>query len=169
MHINKQYISFAQKSFKNMAVDTKAILRKGTTIEQIEQAISAKYTEVEVIASSADFMRITLKDTQDHRVMWVSFSNSCERENGIAGVWISLGCWGNSVEIAKYLCETFGGYIDENDCDNEGFYPINYHLYAQGSESTKADEFRNKVIQQIGYDKLKAVMALFEEYKDLSN
>jgi hypothetical protein len=29
-----------------MGVDTKAILRKGTTIEQIEKAISEIYTEV---------------------------------------------------------------------------------------------------------------------------
>lgn len=35
-----------------MGVNTNAIIRKGTTIEQIEKAISNKYTEVEVIAPS---------------------------------------------------------------------------------------------------------------------
>ena len=151
-----------------MGVDTKAILRKGTTIEQIEKAISDKYTEVEVMATMPDFMYVTFKDGADQRQLAVSFTNSCERDDGIAGVWTSLGKWGNSVEIAKYLCKTFGGYIDENDCDDEGFYPINFHLYSQGREFTKLDEFRHKVIKEVGYDKLKIVMSLLDEYSDVS-
>jgi len=149
-----------------MGVDTKAILRKGTTIEQIEKAISEKYTDVEVMATMPDFMYVTFKDGADQRQLAVSFTNSCERDNNIAGVWTSLGKSGNSVEIARYLCETFGGYIDENDCDDEGFYPINFHLYSQGEEFTKLDEFRHKVIKEVGYDKLKSVMRLLDEYSN---
>lgn len=37
---------------------------------------------------------------------------------------ISLGCWGNSIEIIKDIVAHFGGWIDENDCDDEEFYPI---------------------------------------------
>jgi hypothetical protein len=150
-----------------MGVDTKAIIRKGTTIEQIEKAISDKYTEVEVKATMPDFMYVTFKDGADQRQLDVSFTNSCERENNIAGVWISLGKWGNSIEIARYLCETFGGYLDESDCDDEGFYPINFHLYSQGNEFTKLDEFRHKVITEVGYDKLNAVIKLLDEYSEV--
>lgn len=152
-----------------MGVDTKAILRKGITIEQIEKAISAKYTDIKVIASSPDFMYVIFKDGEDQRSLAVSFTDSCERDYGISGVWTSLGKWGNSVEIAKYLCETFGGYIDEDDCDEEGFYPINFHLYLQGSEFTKLDEFRHKVIKEVGYDKLKVVMSLLDDYFNLNS
>ena len=152
-----------------MGVDTKAILRKGTTIEQIEKAISDKYTEVEVRATMPDFMYITFKDETDQRSLTVSFTNSCERDNGIAGVWCSLGMWGNSVEIARYLCETFGGYLDENDCDDEGFYPINFHLYSQGQEFTEMDLFTNKVISVLGYDKLMPALNLFEEFCKIKN
>jgi hypothetical protein len=150
-----------------MGVDTRAILRKGTTIEQIEKAISEKYTEVQVRATMPDFMYVSFKDGADQRQLAVSFTDSCERDDGIAGVWVSIGMWGNSVEIVRYLCETFGGYIDENDCDDEGFYPINYHLYSQGTEFTKLDELRHKIIQKIGYDKLQVVLDLFNEYKSL--
>lgn len=150
-----------------MGVDTKAILRKGTTMEQIKKAISDKYTEVEVMATMLDFMYVTFKDGADQRRLAVSFTNSCERDNGIAGVWISLGMWGNSVEIARYLCETFGGYLDENDCDDDGFYPINFHLYSQGTEFTKLEKFRHKVIMEVGYDKLNAVMKLLNEYSEV--
>lgn len=37
---------------------------------------------------------------------------------------LSLGCWGNSVEILKGICEEFGGWLDENDCDENDFYRI---------------------------------------------
>jgi len=152
-----------------MGVDIKAILRKGTTIEKIEKAISEKYTDVEVKPTSMlDFMYVIFKDGADQRQLAVSFTNSCERENNIAGVWTSLGKWGNSIKIARYLCETFGGYLDENDCDDEGLYPINFHLYSQGKEFTKLDKFRHKVIKEVGYDKLKAVMKLLDEYTDTS-
>lgn len=46
-----------------MGVDTKAILRKGTTIEQIEKAISDKYAAVEVSATRPDFIKRSVKPT----------------------------------------------------------------------------------------------------------
>ena len=152
-----------------MGVDTKAILRKGITIERIEKAISLKYTNVEVRTTHAHyFMYVYFKDGLDQRQMAVFFDNACERENNIAGVLISLGRWGNSVEIARYLCEYFGGYIDESDCDDEGYYPINFHLYSQGTEFTKLDDFRHKVIKEVGYEKLNSVMKLLEEYVEVT-
>ena len=39
--------------------------------------------------------------------------------------YLSLGCYGDSVEIIKELVAYFGGgWIDENDCDDEEYYPI---------------------------------------------
>jgi hypothetical protein len=37
---------------------------------------------------------------------------------------ISLGCWGNSVQIIKDIVREFGGWIDENDCDDISYYLI---------------------------------------------
>lgn len=150
-----------------MATDSKAILRKGVTIDQIVKAISDKYTDVNVHASSTDFMYVTFKDGQDQRQLAVSFSDSCFSDYGIHGVWCSLGMWGNSVEIIRYLCESFGGYIDENDCDDIGFYPINFHLYEKGTEFSQMDVFTHKVIAELGYDNLKKTLKLFEEFKQI--
>ena len=30
---------------------------------------------------------------------------------------IGLGCWGNSVEIIETIVSAFGGWVDDNDCD----------------------------------------------------
>ncbi len=147
-----------------MGVDTRAIIRKGTTIEQVKNAIEVKYGSCEIHSRRPEFMSVTFQDGADKRTMFVSFTDSCERDYGIAGVWLSLGKWGNSVEILRYLCETFGGYLDEDDCDEEGFYPINFELYQQGKEFTNHDLFINEVISELGYDNLKIAMELFEKY-----
>ena len=39
--------------------------------------------------------------------------------------YLSLGCWGSSVEIIRELVAHFGGgWLDENDCDDKEYYPI---------------------------------------------
>lgn len=39
--------------------------------------------------------------------------------------YLSLGCWGSSVEIIKEIVAHFGGgWIDENDCDDKEYYPV---------------------------------------------
>lgn len=38
--------------------------------------------------------------------------------------YISLGCWGHSVDIMKAIVSNFGGWLDENDCDDVVFYEI---------------------------------------------
>lgn len=37
---------------------------------------------------------------------------------------LSLSCYGNAIEIMKLICEHFGGWIDENDCDDIDPYYI---------------------------------------------
>lgn len=39
--------------------------------------------------------------------------------------YISLRCDDDAIEIIKMIVSHFGGWIDENDCDNEEYYPIN--------------------------------------------
>lgn len=38
--------------------------------------------------------------------------------------YLSLGCGGSSVEIMKKIVEHFGGWFDENDCDDKEYYYI---------------------------------------------
>ncbi len=149
-----------------MGVDTKAIIRKGTTVEQIVQFISSKYGDVEVReAGQLTSFMLNFKDGEDKRTLWVFLHGS--PESNIEGVALNFGYWGNSVEIMRGICEHFGGYLDENDCDADGYYPINFHLYQQGEDFTPLDEFRHEVIQKMGFDKLKVAMELFEKFKTI--
>jgi hypothetical protein len=152
-----------------MSTDTKAIIRKGVSLEEIKTALEKKYTEVEVNnGGSSEMFRITFKDNDVQRMIWVFYSGSCVRDCGIDGVWLSLGLWGNSIEIMRYLCEEFGGYIDENDCDDEGFEPVNIELYENGEDFTPMDKFRNKIISELGYKNLNKALNLFEEFKTIA-
>lgn len=152
-----------------MGVDTKAIIRKGVKIEDIEKAMSSKYKNVRVEKTlMQQYFYILFEDGEDKRNMAISYNGSCKEDNGIDGIWCSLGMWGNSVETMRYLCETFGGYIDENDCDDKGFYPINFHLYEQGEEFTPLDVFTNKIISELGYENLEKTLKLFNEFKTLA-
>jgi hypothetical protein len=38
--------------------------------------------------------------------------------------YLSMSCLGKSKEIMKTIVSHFGGWIDENDCDSEPYYPI---------------------------------------------
>jgi len=38
--------------------------------------------------------------------------------------YLSMSCFGNSKEIMKAIVSQFGGWIDEDDCDDEPYYPI---------------------------------------------
>lgn len=80
---------------------------------------------------------IHFKDGEDTRTLFYSYNNMNSYENiefyaqnGLEEMvksettCISLGCWGNSVDIIKSIVTEFGGWIDENDCDDKEYYPI---------------------------------------------
>lgn len=39
-------------------------------------------------------------------------------------IFLDLDFWGHSIEIMRALISHFGGWLDENDCDNEDAYYI---------------------------------------------
>ena len=115
-----------------MGVDTKAILRKETTLEQIVERIEAKYGKVEVEPAPHDktFFNLYFKEpcptpgSATHRGMAVFFGNCAKHDYNIDGVLLSLSHWGSSVEIMKWLLDEFGGFLDEQDCDDKDFYEV---------------------------------------------
>ena len=151
-----------------MGVNTKAIIRQGTSVTQIKESLERKYSEVEIRATHTDsFFALTFKDGGDNRQMFVHLDGA-ESDFGIKGTYLSLGFWGNSVQIMNHLLSDFGGYLMENDWDNEEFVPVNIEAYQQGEAFTQMDLFRNKVISELGYDTLDKAMKLFEEFKNIT-
>ena len=152
-----------------MGVNTKAILRKGTTLEQIYEKLSGKYDEVNIESTSLDyFFIITFKDELDYRRMSVFFGNTAAYDYQIDGVLCDLNLWGNSVEIMNLLLEEFGGYILKNDSSDDEWTPINLEKFEQAGELSQQELFKMKIIQSLGYSNLNKTMKLFEEFSSLT-
>jgi len=151
-----------------MGVNTKAILRKDTTLEQIYLKLKDKYSDVQIHNTSAsDFFIITFQDGLDNRRLSVFFNDYAKNDYGLEGTLCDLNLWGNSIEIMKYLLDEFGGYLDENDCDEDDFYPVNLDSYKKGSELSAEESFKLKIIQKLGYKNLNAALELFKEYSSI--
>jgi hypothetical protein len=90
-----------------------------------------------------------------------------ERDYGINGILLSLGCWGNSVEIMMHFLEEFGGFIDEDDCDDIDFQAVNIHKLEDAREYTPKEKFKQKLIFEFGAANVDNILKLCEEYKDL--
>ena len=153
-----------------MGVNTKAIIRKGTTLAEIKESLEQNYGEVKIHNTHENyFFNLVFNDsnTGNIRSLSVFFSNLAKSDYGIDGVLLSLGCFSDSVGIMKQLLNKFGGYLDEDDCDDEGFYPVNLDEYNKGEEFSKYDLFSQKVIQKLGYENLQIALDLFEEFKEI--
>lgn len=66
-----------------MGVDTHAIIRRGTSVPEIAEALSEKYTEVEVFGSSMpEFFTICFNSGEENaRRLAISYSDSCKFDN----------------------------------------------------------------------------------------
>jgi hypothetical protein len=148
-----------------VGVDTKAILRKDVSLEEIKETLETKYSNVDIISTSMGYyFYVVFDDGGSHRNLNIMFSNIALHDYGIDGVLASLGCWGNSKEVMMLLLNKFGGYLDENDCDDKEFEPVNIELFEQAKDLTAKDKLINEIIHKLGYDKLKAALEIFDRY-----
>lgn len=155
-----------------MSVDTIAIIRKETTLIEIFDYLKQTYENVEIKESTYmdKFGCFYFNDNKDTRTMYYSLDyDDIEKIYGICGIKLSLGFWGNSFEIMKNLCNTFGGFVDENDCDENDFVPFKLEKFYMEGESNKIDLFKIKIIQTLGYKNLNKTLELFHEFKVLEN
>lgn len=154
-----------------MSADTKAIIRKGTTIVEIMEVIKNHFdSEATILSTSVDgFFYISFNVNEDERrCLNVFLTDTAKNDYNIDGVLLDLGCYGSSFEIMKILLNEFGGYLDENDCDDKDFYPVNLIEFEKGKDFSTLDLFTTKVIQKLGHENLKVALELFKEFKDIN-
>lgn len=116
-----------------MSVSTHGILSKEITGRQIYDIIIDKY-DIEAVFDikieeyhNSETGYIFFKDGEDQRQLFYCITQDEEENtefNNKEHVCLILGDWGNSVQIMTNIIKNFGGYIDENDCDDIGYYYI---------------------------------------------
>lgn len=155
-----------------MGVDTKAIIRKGVTLEELKEHAEKKYGKVSVDTTYLEdlfYLRFGEESGDNkYRNLAVFLDPTlAERDYGINGILLSLGCWGESVSIMMHFLEEFGGFIDESDCDDIGFQAVNIHKLEQARDYTPLDEFKHKLVKEFGSENASKILELCKEYKDL--
>lgn len=153
-----------------MGVDTKAIIRKGVTIEELKAHAEKKYGKVSVEETKIDdFFYLVFEEGKQVRRNLAVFTNPemAERDYGISGILLSIGCRGESVEIVTHFAEEFGGFVDDSDCDDKDFYPVNVEKMEQGKEYTPKEKFKHKLIKEFGLEAANKIIVACEEYSQL--
>ncbi len=151
-----------------MGVDTKAIIKKGTTIIELTEFMKDNFIDVKIHPTQDNYFFIINFDyKEDRRSMNVFLNNFGETDYGIDGVLLSLGCNTDAIEIMKIILNKFGGYLDENDCDDKDFYPVNIGEFKKSREYTELDKLKTEIIKDLGYTNLKPALLLFEKYKKI--
>lgn len=117
-----------------MWIDTHGIIKnkKCDSLDEIANILKNKLGATKVIVdkkkdlSDGSFIRFKYKD-EDRKLFVMNsenYSDYPELKLNTPYIWLSLWLWGSSVEIIKGIVEEFGGFIDENDCDDNGYYTV---------------------------------------------
>lgn len=101
------------------------------THEDYYKSISFSYRgEKRMIhAFSMDLRKDSIKEKADYYDMWWKETDEYHYiQDGLPtetqGVYVSFRAFGYAVKIIKIISYRFGGWIDENDSDGEGFYEV---------------------------------------------
>lgn len=100
------------------------------------QKVEGRAGVVVEVSGYHDALHARFQYKEEERGLFAHFDCDCDLANhneikGESCVWLRLGCWGSSVEIMESLLREFRKqewvercYIDENDCDDEGYKEI---------------------------------------------
>jgi hypothetical protein len=130
---HEEVLNFIKQKYDENAVSYVKLENYGS--DKDKEWIKERYDESGNWLSWSGF--INFKDDEENRSLFYCYTNHNAYENlefyseyGLEDMVkeqttsISLGFHGNSVDIIKSLVIEFGGWLDENDCDDEQYYPI---------------------------------------------
>ena len=131
------FSTYIERGIK-IGVDTNGIIDKKIRAEEIYNFIvnridkGAKYFP-ERENSVTPVQYVVFKDSTGNRTLTIicgsdkdkneySELNFTDDEKNY--VWLSLSKYGDSIAIMQSIITQFGGYVDEDDCDDEDYYYI---------------------------------------------
>lgn len=103
-----------------MSVDTDGKIKAEYGVKDIQRVLNHKF-KVETklhYSGKKDYYTLEFEYKDAHRILSV-FENYNDDETNDLCTHLSLGMYGSSIEIMRGILECFGGYIRENDCEND--------------------------------------------------
>ena len=114
-----------------MGVDTKLRIKEIVDIKLIETVCKKHFDDVKInvrnVEGECGWILFNYKG-EARNLFFGHYSDSYDEDGKYVEVpmytYLSLGCWGSSVEIMTIIAEYFGGWLDENDCDDIDYFFI---------------------------------------------
>lgn len=158
-----------------MGVNTKGIIRKGVTLEELVAHAEKEFLDVKVRTTHDDdffYIEFSLPkvegEKQEQRSMALFLDHTMsQRDYGIEGILLDVKKWGNSSKIITHFVGEFGGFFLEDDCSGDDFQALNIHKLELAKDYTEEYKLRLKVISKFGLSKANEIMELFDEYKNI--
>jgi hypothetical protein len=130
-----------------MSVDTDGKINAKYGVKDIQRALKNKFNiESKVMDTySKDFYQLSFQYKNETRLLSV-FENYIDDDTQELVTSMNIGMWGSSVKLMMGILESFGGYIKENDCEDEWKYV---------SPLDKTHMTNEEVLEDKLYEKLK--------------
>ena len=114
-----------------MSVNTHGkIYDEEVSIENIFNIINTKYNaygDIKFIKEDKSelgyiYSSVYFNDGKDDRKLTIMHFDKTENE--AKHIWLSLGCFGNSVDIIFNIVKQYGGFLEKSDAEEEGYIEI---------------------------------------------
>jgi hypothetical protein len=122
-----------------MSVDTHGMINRKIDVEEVYNFIINTFDKNAKLDKKIDSYDnkpkgyILFNDGKDDRQMFFcngqdktkydrEYPNLSFNDEDLSYLWLDLKLYGNSVEDMKIIINHFGGYVDENDCDDNDWY-----------------------------------------------
>ena len=114
-----------------MSVNTHGkIYDEDVSIENIFNIINTKYNaygDIKFIKEDKNelgyiYSSVYFNDGKDDRKLTIMHFDKTENE--AKHIWLSLGCFGNSVDIIFNIVKQYGGFLEKSDVEEEGYIEI---------------------------------------------
>lgn len=160
-----------------MGLTARAILKRGTTIEQISEALKELYSWTNPVPSPSDpeTAMILMGESGEAEASRTLYINTLSEEimeeaYGIDGILCHFNALGErTVEILNHLCKTFGGYISTTDAGGWIKFKLINEAKFNGTAETPPNwkiDFRKKIFNKFGAH-TSNIMTFCEEYAKL--
>ena len=142
-----------------MGCDTKLFIQNGVDVYALGKYIEKKYGKGEVVDANvkAEVPCYSIffddKNGEPRRIWFYTYASKNDGETPAQVIEgescnISLGYWGNSVEILQDIAKNFGGgYIQENDCGFED--GTDEWKYVNGANGKFTTDIETKVFELV--------------------
>lgn len=149
-----------------MGVDTRAFLNPSVNFTMLLDYFSERGSDPKLHMGhgSDEFAFIFIRGLNGSRQLAVNMPHDGSK---IYGTEVSLSCNDEAKDIIRGLCEEFGGYYLENDCDDDDYVLIGDDKFNLQMTRTPMSALREEIVVKFGADRLDEILDIARRYSEI--